>query len=73
MRSEGSETNLKPSLLLCKVRSEGSETNLKPALQVLSDAEKHINESCDVDALCRGAFLDRMQEFNDALGDRLTH
>ena len=47
--------------------------DLKRIRQLLSDAEKHVNESCDVDALCRRAFLDRMQEFKDAQGDRLMH
>ena len=68
-------TNINIMTVLLVPRSPWCSRNqTEPRLrQLLSDAEKHINESCDVDALCRGAFLERMQELNDALGDRLTH
>ena len=41
--------------------------------QLLEDAATHINSNYDVDKLCWGEFMERMQELKRKRGDRLKH
>ena len=49
---------------------DGMEHELE---QLLEDAATHINSNYDVDKLCRGEFMERMQELKRKRGDRLKH
>ena len=49
---------------------DGMEHELK---QLLEDAATHINSNYDVDKLCWGEFMERMQELKRKRGDRLKH
>ena len=41
--------------------------------QLLNEAATHMNGAYDVDRLCRGAFMDRMQDLKAHGGERLNH